>query len=42
MTEGRGLIDAEESAAGLIAVMEGTFGDCEQNWFDYKGDAIPW
>ena len=42
MTEGRGLIDAAESAAGLIAVMEGTFGDCEQNWFDYKGDAIPW
>jgi NAD(P)-dependent dehydrogenase (short-subunit alcohol dehydrogenase family) len=42
MTEGRGLIDAAESAAGLIAVMEGTFGDCESHWFDYKGDAIPW
>jgi len=42
MTEGRGLIDAEESAAGLISVLEGKFGDCETTWFDYKGDAIPW
>jgi len=42
MTEGRGLIDARESASGLIRVLEGAFGDCEHHWFDYKGDAIPW
>jgi len=42
MTEGRGLIDASESAAGLVAVLEGKFGDCERNWFDYKGETIPW
>ena len=42
MTEGRGLIDAEESARGLLDVLQGRFGDCERNWFDYKGDAIKW
>jgi NAD(P)-dependent dehydrogenase (short-subunit alcohol dehydrogenase family) len=42
MTESRGLIDAEESARGLIRVLQGEFGDCERFWFDYKGDKIPW
>lgn len=42
MTEGRGLIDARESARGLIRVLENAFGDCQRTWFDYKGDAIPW
>ena len=42
MTDGKGIIDAPESAAGLIALLEGAHGDCETNWFDYKGDAIKW
>ena len=42
MTEGRGLIDAEESAAGLIKAMEGAYGPINGHWYDYKGDEIPW
>jgi len=42
MTERRGLVDADESARGLIRVLQGEFGDCERFWFDYKGDKIPW
>ena len=42
MTEGRGLIDADESARGLIAAMEGAFGEINGRWYDYKGDEIPW
>ena len=42
MTEGRGLIDAEESAAGMIAVMEGAAGNIRGMWYDYKLEAIPW
>ena len=40
MTEGRGLIDADESARGLLAAMEGAFGE-QRRWYDYKGDEIP-
>ena len=42
MTEGRGLIDADESAAGLIKAMEGEYGPINGCWYDYKGDEIPW
>ena len=42
MTEGRGLIDADESARGLLAAMEGAFGEINGRWYDYKGDEIPW
>ena len=41
MTEGRGLIDADESAAGLIKAMEGEYGPINGCWYDYKGDEIP-
>jgi len=40
--QGRGLIDAEESARGLIAAMEGKYGEVNGRWCDYKGDEIPW
>jgi len=42
MTEGRGLISAEESAAGLIQVMEGKAGPLNGNWYDYAFKPIPW
>ena len=42
MTEHKGLIDPPASAAGLIAILECKFGDCETHWFDYKGDEIKW
>lgn len=42
MTEGRGLIDAGESAGGLIRAMEGQYGAINGRWYDYKGDEIPW
>jgi NAD(P)-dependent dehydrogenase (short-subunit alcohol dehydrogenase family) len=42
MTGGQGLIDADESAAGLIRAMQGEFGDVNGRWWDYKGDEIPW
>jgi NAD(P)-dependent dehydrogenase (short-subunit alcohol dehydrogenase family) len=42
MTEGRGLIDADESARGLLAAMESQFGEINGRWYDYKGDEIPW
>jgi len=42
MTEGRGLIDAPESAGGLIRVMEGAAGPIAGRWYDYKLEEIPW
>ena len=42
MTEGRGLIDADESAAGLIKAMQGEFGPINGKWYDYKAEEIPW
>lgn len=42
MTEGRGLIDADESAAGLIRAMQSEFGEINGRWYDYKADEIPW
>jgi type IV secretory pathway VirB4 component len=36
------LIDADESAAGLIKAMEGEYGPINGCWYDYKGDEIPW
>ena len=42
MTEGRGLIDVDESAGGLIKAMEGAYGEVNGRWYDYKGDEIPW
>ena len=42
MTEGRGLIEATESAAGMIKAMEGEYGEVNGRWYDYKGDEIPW
>jgi len=42
MTDGRGLIDAHESAAGLIRAMEGAYGEVNGRWYDYKGEEIPW
>ena len=42
MTEGRGLVDADESAGGLIKAMESEYGEVNGRWYDYKGDEIPW
>lgn len=42
MTEGRGLIDPDESARGLISVMEGAAGPINGLWYDYKLEPIPW
>ena len=40
MTLGNGLIDAEESVAGMLKILE-TSG-MNGRWFDYKGDVVPW
>ena len=42
MTEGRGLINTRECAAGLIKAMEGKYGLLNGRWYDYKGDTIKW
>ena len=42
MTLGQGFIDSDESAAGLIRVMEGAAGPINGQWYDYKLQAIPW
>jgi len=41
MTNNSGLIDAKESVAGLISVLESNkpLSCC---WYDYKHDEIPW
>mmetsp|Transcript_7833 Transcript_7833/g.26016 ORF Transcript_7833/g.26016 Transcript_7833/m.26016 type:complete len:282 (-) Transcript_7833:480-1325(-) len=42
MTEGRGLIDADESVAGMLSVLEGAHGPLNGEWYDYAGKSIPW
>lgn len=42
MTKGQGLIDASESVAGLISVLEGNAGPLNGQWYDYAGKVIPW
>eukprot|EP00793_Prasinoderma_coloniale_P005732 PRCOL_00004206-RA len=40
--QGRGLIDADESAAGLLAICERPSDEIQGRWFDYAGKEIPW
>lgn len=40
MTGGGGLIDADESAGGLIGVLESD-QPLNGKWWDYKSEAIP-
>ena len=38
---GSGLIDAQQSAAGLISVLESE-RPLNGHWYDYAGKEIPW
>ena len=40
MTQGRGLITAQDSAEGMLKILE-TPG-MNGRWFDYKGEEVPW
>ena len=45
MTNNSGLISAEESASGLLSLLDsGGRGELELSgrWFDFKRDEIPW
>lgn len=45
MTNNNGLISAEESARGLLGVLDsGAAGELELSgrWFDFKREEIPW
>lgn len=41
MTGGQGLIDVETSVSGMLAVLEGD-KPLNGEWYDYKGEKIPW
>eukprot|EP00879_Flechtneria_rotunda_P000620 GHRR01000733.1.p1 GENE.GHRR01000733.1~~GHRR01000733.1.p1 ORF type:complete len:275 (+),score=70.05 GHRR01000733.1:3258-4082(+) len=41
MTDQQGLIDAQTSVAGLLSVLESD-KPLNGQWYDYKGEAIPW
>ncbi len=41
MTGRNGLIDASESAGGLISVLESDL-PLNGHWYDYKHEEIPW
>ncbi len=41
MTNGSGLVSAEESVAGMLAVLEGG-APLNGRWWDYAGKEIPW
>lgn len=41
MTNGNGLIDAHESASGMLAVLEGSL-PLNGRWYDFAGREIPW
>mmetsp|Transcript_16462 Transcript_16462/g.45603 ORF Transcript_16462/g.45603 Transcript_16462/m.45603 type:complete len:307 (-) Transcript_16462:379-1299(-) len=42
MTEGRGLVDAETSVAGMLKAIEATGPKTAFRWVDYKAYCIPW
>ena len=42
MTEGRGLIDADESARGLLEVCSWPSEKISGRWYDYKFEEVPW
>ena len=42
MTNGNGLIDADESVRGMLAAVEATDGESPFRWVDYKACLIPW
>lgn len=42
MTRGSGLIDASESVAGLLSVIDTEATDLSGRLFDYKHEEIPW
>ena len=42
MTNGNGLIDADESVRGMLAAIEATDGQTPFRWVDYKACLIPW
>jgi hypothetical protein len=41
MTGGQGLIDAQESVAGMLGVLESN-KPLNGEWYDFKGEKIPW
>jgi NAD(P)-dependent dehydrogenase (short-subunit alcohol dehydrogenase family) len=41
MTGGQGLIDADQSARGMLALLENDL-PAVGGWMDYKGDVVPW
>ena len=41
MTNFSGLIDPDQSAGGLISVLE-SGKELQGQWYDYKHEAIPW
>jgi hypothetical protein len=41
MTGGQGLIDVQESVAGMLAVLESS-KPLNGEWYDFKGEKIPW
>lgn len=41
MTGGQGLIDVEESVAGMLAVLEGD-APLNGNWYAFDGKVVPW
>ena len=42
MTGGNGLIDADESVAGMLRAVEATDSSMELRWVDYKAEVVPW
>lgn len=42
MTNGRGLIDVNESVAGMLKAVEATDATTPFRWVDYKAELIPW
>jgi hypothetical protein len=41
MTGGQGLIDVTESVAGMLGVLESS-KQLNGEWYDFKGEKIPW
>lgn len=41
MTGGQGLIDVQESVAGMLGVLESS-KPLNGEWYDFKGEKIPW
>jgi NAD(P)-dependent dehydrogenase (short-subunit alcohol dehydrogenase family) len=42
MTGGNGLIDVDESVAGMLRAIEATDASTDLRWVDYKAELIPW